>query len=180
MRSLNTGIFMKTEKPKEILWAPWRMEYILSAKDEKNPRCIFCDRHPYPEKDYENLILYRGNTGFVIMNRFPYNSGHLMVVPYRHSGDLAALESAEKLELMEMIQLSVEVLNEVMQPHGYNVGMNLGRVAGAGVEDHLHYHIVPRWNGDTNFMPVIGNTKVISEALEKTYAKLKMVFDRKK
>jgi len=114
------------------------------------------------------------------MNRFPYNNGHVMIVPYRHSGDIHELSAEEKLEMMDITQLCLTVLDEVMQPHGYNIGMNIGRVSGAGVLDHLHSHIVPRWNGDTNFMPVIGNTKVISEALDKSYDKLKIVFDRKK
>jgi ATP adenylyltransferase len=168
---------MKEEKSREILWAPWRIEYILSP--DKEDACIFCSRYPKNE-DKKNLILYRGETGFVIMNRFPYNSGHLMVVPYRHSGEIRKLSAEEKLEIMDIIQLSIEVLNEVMQPHGYNIGMNLGRVGGAGVLDHLHYHIVPRWNGDTNFMPVIGNTKVVSEALDRTYDKLKEGFVTRK
>jgi len=170
---------MKKDKPQEILWAPWRMKYILSAKEGKEKGCIFCTRYPQDD-DKNNLILYRGETAFVIMNRFPYNNGHVMIVPYRHSGDIHDLSDEEKLEMMDITQLCLKVLDEVMQPHGYNIGMNLGRVSGAGVLDHLHSHIVPRWNGDTNFMPVIGNTKVISEALDKSYDKLKIVFDRKK
>jgi ATP adenylyltransferase len=170
---------MKKDKPKEILWAPWRMEYILSAKEEKEKGCIFCTRYP-KDDDRNNLILYRGKTAFVIMNRFPYNNGHVMIVPYRHSGDIHELSADEKLEMMDITQLCLTVLSEVMQPHGFNIGMNIGRVSGAGVLDHLHSHVVPRWNGDTNFMPVIGGTKVISEALDKSYDKLKIVFDRKK
>lgn len=167
---------MKNKEPRETLWAPWRMEYILSAKEENESACIFCDRFPRSD-DRNTLILYRGRTCFVIMNRFPYNNGHLMVVPYQHSGDLQDLSSDENLEIMATIQLCLRALVKVMQPHGYNIGMNLGRVGGAGVADHLHYHIVPRWNGDTNFMPVIGNTKVVSEALERTYEKLKAAID---
>lgn len=157
------------------LWAPWRIEYILSEKDQKKSACIFCER--YPQKaDKKNLILFRGEQAFVIMNKFPYNSGHLMVVPYRHTGDFPDLSPEENLELMQILQLSIRVLEEVMQPHGFNIGMNLKRVAGAGIEDHLHFHLVPRWDGDTNFMPVIANTKVVSEALERTYDKLKIAF----
>ena len=159
------------------LWAPWRMEYILSVKEENETGCIFCKRIPQND-DKKNLILYRGETVFVIMNKFPYNSGHLMVVPYRHTGDLQALQAEELTELFTVLQMCQRVLDAVMHPHGYNIGMNLGRVAGAGIEDHLHLHIVPRWNGDTNFMPIIANTKVISEALDKTYDKLKEAFDQ--
>ncbi len=155
----------------EILWAPWRMEYILKAKDGSEEGCIFCNRVEQT-RDRENLILYRSQHAFVIMNRFPYNNGHLMVVPYRHSGNLLDLEPPEHQDLFALLQLSVKALEAVMNPHGYNIGMNLGRVAGAGIEDHLHFHIVPRWNGDTNFMPIIGDTKVVSEALDKTYEKL--------
>lgn len=170
---------MKKKKTIETLWAPWRMEYILSFKDEEKPPCIFCERFP-KDDDKNNLILYRGEHCFVIMNRFPYNSGHLMVVPYQHSGNLQDLTREENSELMAVLQLSQKVLTEVMKPQGFNIGMNLGRVGGAGVEDHLHWHIVPRWNGDTNYMPIIGGTKVISEALDKTYEKLRAVFDKLK
>ena len=166
---------MKKKKTIETLWAPWRMEYILGFKGNKKHPCIFCER--YPQKhDKKNLILYRAELSFVIMNRFPYNSGHLMIVPYKHSGNLQHLTEEENIELMEVIQLSQRVLTEVMSPQGFNIGMNLGKVGGAGVEDHLHWHMVPRWNGDTNYMPIIGETKVISEALDKTYDKLKVIF----
>lgn len=170
-------LIMKKKKTIKTLWAPWRMEYILSFKGNKKHPCIFCERYPQKD-DKKNLILYRGELSFVIMNRFPYNSGHLMIVPYKHSGDLQNLTLEENKELMEVIQLSQKVLTEVMSPQGFNIGMNLGKVGGAGVEDHLHWHMVPRWNGDTNYMPIIGETKVISEALDKTYVKLKAVFDK--
>ena len=159
----------------ETLWAPWRMEYILRDKGEGEEPCIFCSRITQ-DKDKQNLILYRSSQSFVIMNRFPYNNGHLMVVPYRHCGDLLDLKEAEKNDLFALIQLSVKALNQVMQPHGFNIGMNIGKVAGAGVDDHLHFHIVPRWNGDTNFMPIISETKVVSEALDKTYDKMIIAF----
>jgi len=168
---------MKKKKTIETLWAPWRMEYILSFKDGEKQPCIFCERFRKKD-DKENLILYRRTYSFVIMNRFPYNSGHLMIVPYKHSGNLQDLANEENIELMKVLQLSQRVLTEVMKPQGFNIGMNLGRVGGAGVENHLHWHIVPRWNGDTNYMPVIGETKVISEALHKTYDKLKAAFDK--
>lgn len=156
------------------LWAPWRMEYILKEKDGETESCIFCSRIQQHE-DEKNLILLRGSHAFIIMNRFPYNNGHVMVVPLRHIGDINNLLPEEKSDLFELIQLCVRALEEVMQPQGYNLGMNLGRVAGAGVEDHLHFHLVPRWNGDTNFMPVFAGTKVISEALDRTYANLSKV-----
>ncbi len=161
----------------DTLWAPWRMEYILRAKDEKPEPCIFCTRIEKDE-DEKNLILHRSSHGFIIMNRFPYNNGHLMVVPYRHSGNILDLTPEENQDLSYLIQLSVEALNRVMSPHGFNIGMNLGKVAGAGVDSHLHYHIVPRWNGDTNFMPIISDTKVVSEALDKTYHKLHQAFQQ--
>lgn len=159
----------------EILWAPWRMEYIENA--DKAEGCIFCDK-PREGNDRKNLIVFRGKTGFIIMNRYPYNNGHLMAVPYRHTSELASLLDEEKVELFNFLEFSQKVLDEVMRPHGFNIGMNMGRIAGAGIEDHIHFHIVPRWNGDTNFMPIVGHAKVISEALEQTWAKLKKAFDK--
>jgi ATP adenylyltransferase len=161
----------KKEKKMDILWAPWRMEYILKAKEGKDEPCIFCSRIKQ-RCDERNLILYRYKSAFIIMNRFPYNNGHLMVVPKRHIGDIHKLKFDEQTDLFKLIQLSVKALQQVMVPHGFNIGMNLGRIAGAGIEDHLHFHIVPRWDGDTNFMPIISNTKVVSESLEKSYRKL--------
>lgn len=169
-----TDVKKREGKAMDTLWAPWRMEYILRAKDEKPEPCIFCSRIEQ-HADKENLILHRSRHAFIIMNRFPYNNGHLMVVPYQHTGNILNLNREEGEDMLELIQLSVEALNRVMQPHGFNIGMNLGKVAGAGVDDHVHFHIVPRWNGDTNFMPVISDTKVVSEALDKTYNKIKEV-----
>ncbi|HID11997.1 MAG TPA: HIT domain-containing protein [Candidatus Latescibacteria bacterium] len=156
------------------LWAPWRMKYILEV--DRPDGCILCDK-PKEDRDEENLILYRGETCFVIMNKFPYNNGHLMVAPYRHTADLAELSPKEREELMALAGMGVTVLQQVLSAHGFNIGMNLGRVAGAGIDQHLHLHIVPRWSGDTNFMPVLGEVKVISEALEETYRKLKAGFE---
>ena len=161
------------QETRHFLWAPWRMEYIKNA--DKETACIFCSK-PRESDDKANLIVYRGTTAFVMMNRYPYNNGHLMVVPNRHTSRLESLSGNEKLELFDLLIDSQKVLNEVMQPHGYNIGMNLGRTAGAGIVDHLHFHIVPRWDGDTNFMPVVGHTKVISEGLEETWEKLNHVF----
>ncbi len=113
------------------------------------------------------------------MNRYPYNNGHLMVVPYQHTSEISSLSSEEKIELFNLLEISLNVLKKVMKPQGFNIGMNLGRLAGAGIADHLHFHIVPRWGGDTNFMPVVAHTKVISEGLEQTWEKLKREFDRR-
>jgi ATP adenylyltransferase len=153
------------------LWAPWRVKYITSAKD-KNQGCFLCEK-PKEKKDAENYVLYRGTTCFVLLNSFPYNNGHIMVAPYRHTGVLEDLKDEERDELFATVKQVVVLLKKVFNPDGLNIGMNLGKTAGAGLEDHLHVHIVPRWNGDTNFMPVIGEAKVISEALEETYRKLK-------
>jgi len=159
----------------ERIWAPWRMKYILSDKVEG---CIFCEKVA-EEDDENNLILYRGGSCFLILNTFPYNCGHLMVVPYRHIGEVEKLEESESLELMRLTQLSVQTLKSILNPEGFNLGMNLGRVSGAGVEGHLHIHIVPRWNGDTNFMPLLADTKVLSESLRETYKKLVQGFKAK-
>jgi len=162
-----------TEEPQSaILWAPWRMEYI---RGEKEQGCIFCNRIPRAD-DRENLIVTRGKQCFVIMNRFPYNNGHLMVVPYRHEGSLERLTPAENAEMMQLLQGCARALREAMNPHGFNIGMNVGKAAGAGIDDHLHFHIVPRWPADTNFMPVVGHTKVVSEALQDTWEVLQRIF----
>ncbi len=159
----------------EKLWAPWRMEYIQNV-DKKDGGCIFCDL-PKEDRDRENLILYRGSTCFVIMNRFPYNNGHLMAVPFKHTADSQDLDDTEALELWQCINTCKRVLKEKIHPDGFNIGMNLGRTAGAGIDQHVHMHIVPRWNGDTNFMPVIGQTKVISQALLASYDQLQPGFN---
>ncbi len=153
----------------ENLWAPWRIDYILSKKP---PGCIFCDK-PALNKDEENLILYRGKYNFIIMNAFPYNNGHMMVVPYRHTASLSGWSPEEQKELMDLADMAVNLLKKLMKPDGFNLGINMGLVAGAGVADHIHLHVVPRWNGDTNFMPVLADTRVISEHLRATYGKLK-------
>jgi len=154
------------------------MEYIQAAKEQGDDAgCIFCDL-PAEGDDERTKILRRGELAFVILNSFPYNPGHLMVAPFRHVGDFRALEPAELADTDALIGRSIGVLEDEMQPHGYNLGMNLGRVAGAGIPDHLHWHVVPRWNGDTNFMPVVGQTRVLPELLEETYRRLGPRFDR--
>jgi ATP adenylyltransferase len=151
------------------LWAPWRIEYILGEKEGK---CIFCEK-PKHDKDEDNYILFRGKRCLVMLNAYPYNNGHLMIAPYRHLDSVEDLEDDEAREMMEILSQMITLLKKVLRPEGFNVGMNLGSVAGAGIVDHLHLHVVPRWKGDTNFMPLISNTKIISESLRKTYQKLR-------
>ncbi|ANF23151.1 HIT family protein [Thermococcus piezophilus] len=157
----------------KVLWAPWRIEYIRSSKYDG---CIFCD-FPKEKRDRERLILYRGKHSFIIMNNYPYNPGHVMIAPYRHVGKWEELTDEELLEIMKLSQLMIRALRKAMSPDGFNMGVNIGRVAGAGIDDHVHFHIVPRWNGDTNFMPVIANTKVIPESLEEAYDELKRALE---
>jgi ATP adenylyltransferase len=154
------------------LWSPWRMEYIAAAKElSENEGCIFCDL-PAAGDDAAVYILARAELAYVVLNTFPYNPGHVLVAPFRHAGDLESLEEPELRDIDRLLQRSVTVLRDEMDPHGFNIGMNLGRVAGAGVPGHLHWHVVPRWNGDTNFMPVVGQTRVLPELLDETYRKL--------
>jgi len=161
----------------KILWAPWRMIYIRRFSSEDRSECFLC-KAAREKNDEENLVVFRGETCFVIMNRFPYNNGHLMVAPYRHVGSILELREEESAEIMSLLKLSVKALSEEYKPDGYNIGLNLGRVAGAGLADHIHFHVVPRWAGDTNFMPVISETKVIPEGLEETWRRLKSRFSR--
>ncbi|MCX7943245.1 MAG: HIT domain-containing protein [Deltaproteobacteria bacterium] len=157
------------------IFAPWRGEYIRSSENESG--CIFCEK-PKENNDRANLILYRDNLVFVIMNKFPYNSGHLMVVPFKHTADMADLSDEEMVRLFRLTDYSIRILKDKYKAQGINVGMNLGRVAGAGVDQHLHIHIVPRYNGDTNFMPLLAETKVVSEHLERTFAELEPEFGK--
>ncbi len=152
----------------EFMWAPWRIEYILGEKDED---CIFCYK-PKEDKDRENLILFRGERNLVMLNKYPYNPGHVMVAPYKHVSSLDALDEEDLFEHIKLVNRCVEMMKKEMNPEGFNIGINLGKVAGAGIEEHIHTHIVPRWNGDTNFMPVFSDTRVVPEALEATYDKL--------
>lgn len=157
----------------QTLWAPWRMDYILG---EQPPGCIFC-RFPAEPNDRENLVLGRTAHSFVMLNRFPYNNGHLMVIPRRHADDFAALPDDEFDDLQRLLRRSVGVLAGLLRPEGFNVGMNLGRIAGAGIADHLHHHVVPRWGGDTNFMPVLAETKVMVDHLANSFDRLRPAFD---
>ena len=159
----------------KTLWAPWRMPYI--AGSEPTSGCLFCTKIA-EHRDEENFILYRGQKCFVMLNLYPYNSGHLMVVPYQHTGAFDQIDAAVGAEVFETAQVSVHILQEVMKPDGFNLGVNQGKTAGAGVVDHIHLHAVPRWNGDTSFMPVLADTKVIPELLSSTYRKLRPLFER--
>lgn len=153
----------------DLLWAPWRMEFIAR---EREPGCLFCRTgHPGGD-DVGNYLLWRGRLAFVLLNRFPYTNGHLMVAPYRHEGILANLRPDEAAELLALAGRCTTALRAAFRAEGFNVGFNLGKVAGAGVEDHLHLHVVPRWSGDTNFLPVIGDTRVVPEYLGATFQKL--------
>ncbi|PLX80333.1 MAG: HIT family hydrolase [Desulfuromonas sp.] len=159
------------------LWAPWRMDYILD-KDRDPDACVFCVGDD-PVDDPARLILHRAQSGFVVMNRYPYNNGHLLVAPYRHVADICQLSAEESGELFGLICLCRDVLQETMQPQGMNIGLNLGAAAGAGIADHLHWHLVPRWQGDTNFMPVLAENRVIPQHLEETYQSLQVAFARR-
>jgi len=150
------------------LWAPWRMEYI---KSERENGCVFCDKHN-SKNDRDSLILYRGEFSFIIMNLYPYNNGHLMFIPYLHESKPQNIDNKTKLEILNLCDLSMNILKEIIKPEGFNFGANFGRSAGAGIAQHLHYHLVPRWNGDTNFMPVLNETKTIIQELKETYDSL--------
>ncbi len=156
------------------IWAPWRSVYI--GKDHGS-NCIFCDKLN-DSKDEENYVLLRKEKCFVLLNLYPYNNGHLMVAPNRHVGDLTELDPEETLEIFQTVQEMIGLLRKAFNPEGFNIGVNLGKIAGAGVPGHVHVHIVPRWGGDTNFMPVIGEVRVISEGLDLTYRKLKEAMDK--
>jgi ATP adenylyltransferase len=156
----------------ERLWAPWRLEYISSADDQSG--CVFCAA--VEGDDAEKLVVHRGARAIVLLNKFPYTSGHVMVAPQRHVGDFGELDDEEALEVHRLASAAIGALAQAYGPQGYNVGWNLGRVAGAGVVDHVHLHVVPRWAGDTNFMPVLADVRVIPEFLEETRRKLAEVW----
>jgi ATP adenylyltransferase len=154
----------------DYIWTPWRYRYIAEAG--KSTGCVFCDA-PAANRDEETLIVLRGIKNYIILNRYPYTSGHIMIVPYAHTADFVGLDSETSAEIMRLAQRMQSALHAVYHPEGYNLGMNLGRSAGAGIADHLHLHLVPRWTGDTNFMTSIGETRLEPEALPTTYAKLR-------
>jgi ATP adenylyltransferase len=156
----------------ELKWTPWRMAYIRKESEEG---CFLC-QIPAQKDDEKNLLLYRGERCYAVLNLYPYNTGHLMVAPYAHRADLAALDDVTSAEMMALAQKCIRALRRALSPHGFNLGMNLGQVAGAGIADHLHLHVVPRWQGDANYMPLIAGTKLIPELLEETYARLRRAF----
>jgi ATP adenylyltransferase len=157
----------------EKLWSPWRSKYIESFKsDEDKSKCIFCAMLELNPNDPNNLLVDNGHFTFTVLNLYPYNNGHLMIVPKRHTNDFSGLKEAEIKEAFQKLQLAEKALRKVLNPQGFNLGANIGRIAGAGIEDHIHFHIVPRWNGDSNFMPVIGDVKVISQDLAETKSRL--------
>lgn len=156
------------------IWAPWRLEYILS---KRGSGCIFCEKSG-ENRDKDNLILYRSAHNLVMLNLYPYNNGHLMVVPYRHLFSITDLSDEEALDLMKLTQLSVNSLKAAFMPEGYNIGINIGKVAGAGIEEHLHLHIIPRWVGDTHFMAVLDEVRVIPEHVMSTYERLFPIFNK--
>ncbi len=161
----------------EIKWTPWRAGYIKGASDGEPTGCPLCTAYQAAD-DQERLVLARGRHNYVLMNLYPYNPGHLMVVPYEHTASFDTLPPDTASEMIRLGQACTRILTDSMQPHGFNLGMNLGRVAGAGIDEHLHLHVVPRWNGDTNFLPLIGGVKLIPEAIDDTYADLRPHFDR--
>ena len=159
----------------ERLWAPWRLEYI-EMPGEKGSGCIFVDL-PAEEDDVKNLILFRGKRAFVMLNAFPYTNGHLMVAPYKHTNAMADLADDEMLEIQQLIRDGVRWLTNAYGPEGFNIGANFGKAAGAGIADHLHWHVVPRWVGDTNFMSVTGDVRVLPQSLQESYARLRAVIE---
>lgn len=154
------------------LWAPWRMEYIDSLAGPEDDGCFLCRYREHPENDEANLVLWRGSETFVVMNRFPYSGGHALIAPLQHVSDLGRFSDSLLLELMHMVRDTQEILAQTVNSHGFNVGINSGRCAGAGLPDHLHIHVVPRWPGDTNFMTVFAGTRVIPTTLGKLYKQL--------
>jgi ATP adenylyltransferase len=155
------------------LWSPWRSQYIDSIKDKSNlNECVLCRTAGLEVSSTENLLVDKGRYTFTVLNLYPYNSGHLMIVPIRHTSDFSSFTTEENAEIMQKLQLAESALKIISSPEGFNLGANLGKVSGAGLDEHIHFHIVPRWNGDTNFMPVLGEVKVISQDLVETKKKL--------
>jgi len=159
----------------ERLWTPWRMEYLRTATHDEDDACFLC-AEPAAGDDERFFILSRVGSAFACLNIYPYNPGHLLVAPLRHVAELEALDAEETADCDELLRRSVAALKGAMEPHGFNLGMNLGRAAGAGVPGHIHWHVVPRWGGDTNFMPIVGETRVLPELLADTFAKLRPLF----
>ncbi len=164
----------------DVLWSPWRSEYIEGFKNEnhKKEECFFCDAITNISESIERLVVHRSSHCFVVMNKFPYNSGHLLVAPNRHIASFQDLDILELTNIMSVLQVSEKILTALYKPQGFNIGANLGRAAGAGVPSHLHFHIVPRWNGDTSFMSTIGDIKVVSESIQKAQEQISLAFQK--
>ena len=155
------------------MWSPWRSQYIDNIKQaNESNECVFCGLSKLNVDDPKNLLLDKDDKTFTVLNLYPYNNGHLMVVPYRHTSDFNELTDKENLEVMHKLQLAKKALHKIAEPDGFNIGANIGKISGAGIANHIHFHIVPRWNGDTNFMPVLGDVKVISQDLLETKKRL--------
>ncbi|MEX1138374.1 MAG: HIT domain-containing protein [Bacteroidota bacterium] len=162
------------------LFSPWRSAYIQTFKHpKKGGKCLFCRIGKEKKKDAENLVVYRGKDSFIVMNLYPYNSGHLMVVPYKHTKTIEKLGDREYAEILKLTAKAQKALRKLNNPHGFNFGANFGRVAGAGIDQHIHFHLVPRWSGDTNFMPVLADTKMISEDMRQAWRELKKAMSDK-
>lgn len=158
------------------LWSPWRGEYIASGADSEGNGCVFCRIASEPERDESTFVLYRAKHSFIVLNRYPYITGHLMIVPYLHTSEFDSAPKEITNELMDQAKRSQTALREVYSPAGFNLGMNLGTAAGAGITDHMHIHLLPRWSGDTNFMTTVAGARVLPESLETTYKKLRGKF----
>jgi len=158
------------------LWSPWRLEYIAAATESDNPSCVFCAIQADTENDAKNFVLHRAHFNFVVLNTYPYTSGHLLIVPYQHVSELSAAAKETTDELMDLTKRAEQAIREAYRPDGINLGMNLGKAAGAGIAGHIHVHILPRWNGDTNFMTTVANTRVLPEDLTTTFNKLRAYF----
>ena len=158
----------------EKLWSPWRSKYISSFKDKKEDdnSCVFCDAQNENIEDEKSLVVHKGKEVFIVLNLYPYNNGHLMMIPYRHVSDYTELTKSELAEITELNSYCIKALKNIMKPQGFNFGANIGKAGGAGIDAHLHFHLVPRWNGDTNFMPALGEVKIISEDLLTTKSNL--------
>jgi ATP adenylyltransferase len=151
----------------DIVYAPWREEFLLSPKTEEG--CIFCNRIETPELDAEHFVIYRGDTSLVMLNLYPYTSGHVLIIPYRHVNGMEELTDQENLESAQLMQQSIAVMKRAMKPNGFTLGLNLGQAAGAGIPEHLHWHVVARWIGDSNFLPVVGGARLLSVRVEESY-----------
>ena len=173
VRNGESDSLLQFSHPMNHLWSPWRMEYI--ENNNKDEECVFCIAQA-KEDGAENLIAYRSERTYVILNRYPYTSGHLMVVPFEHKASLEDLDPATRAEIMELATLCMAVLRNVYNPQAFNIGLNIGEAAGAGVKEHVHLHIVPRWRGDTNFMSILGESRVLPELLADTYQRVKKGF----